>query len=261
MSSSSSTSEQTWQFSHFGLIVTGEGEEQFLPELFRSITATTGRCSFKVIRRIGQRWPITSERRKLRMIGTGKVIPDRDATEIGLPARRFLSANTTNFFVLIDDLEKERSADLQPIFDRYRLALNTMLDESQARRASVHFLVNMLEAYFFADIRAVNAILGTELEEYDGDVETIRNPKGKLKKQYPGFDEIADGHQIVEKLDMSHVLSRKETCASLRTMFAWIYRAIGEPAGEVYQLLDGRYNEVTKPQICALPQARPEVSS
>ena len=259
MNSSGSTSGQTWQFFQFGLIVTGKGEEQFLPELFRSITATTGRCSFNVIRRIGQRVPITSERRKLRMIGTGKVIPDRDATEIGLPARRFLSVNTTNYVVLIDDLEKERSADLQPIFDRYRLALNTMLHASQAPRASVHFLVNMLEAYFFADIRAVNAVLGTNLEEYNGDVETIGNPKGKLKERYPGFDEIAHGLQIVQNLHMPHVLSRKETCASLRTIFAWIYRAIGEPACDEYQLLDGCYNEVTKSQIWALPPARPEV--
>ena len=254
MNSSGSTSGQTWQFFRFGLIVTGKGEEQFLPELFHSITATTQRCSFEVIRRIGQRSPIKSERRKLRMTGTGKVIPDRDATEIGLLARGFLSSNT-RFVVLIDDLEAKRAEDIQQVFDRYRKALDTILDESRASRASVHFLVNMLEAYYFADIRTVNAVLGTNLEEYEGDVETIRNPKGELKKQYPDFDEIADGRQIVRGLDMPHVLSRKETCASLRTMFAWMYRAIGEPASDEYQLLDGCYSEVTKPQICALPPA------
>ena len=85
---------------------------------------------------------------------------------------------TGNRYVLvIDDLEERRSIDVHQIFDRYRLALDTMLPENQTHRASVHFLVNMLEVYYLADARAVNAVLGTNLVDCEGDVETIRNPK------------------------------------------------------------------------------------
>ena len=130
---------QHWQFLHFGLIVTGRAEEEFLPTLFQSLSAS-GRCSFKVIRRIDQRSPIKSQKRKLRMIGGGKRIPDKDATDIGLPARQFLSSESS-FVILIDDLEAARSKEIQQVFGRYRLALNDMLEPNQIRRASVHFLV------------------------------------------------------------------------------------------------------------------------
>ena len=113
----------------------------------------------------------------------------------------------------------------------------------------MHFLVNMLEAYFFADSRAVNSILDTDLGDYEGDVETIRNPKGLMKRVCPGFDVVEDGCRIIGSLSVPHVLSREDTCSSLRTMFAWIYKAIGEPESELRHLVVGRYNEVTKGQI------------
>ena len=121
-----STDCQGWRFYHFGLIVTGKTEEKCLPKLFRSLSAT-GRCSFKVIRRIGQRLPIESPRRKLKMVGSGKTIPDRDAKDIGFPAREFLSSET-HFVVLVDDLEAGRSGEIRQIFNRYRLALDTGQD-------------------------------------------------------------------------------------------------------------------------------------
>ena len=130
---------RAWRYFRFGLIVTGEDEAEFLPDIFRSLAAT-GRCSFRVIRRIGQRSPIRSPRRRLRMMGSGKQIPNREEEEIGLPARTFLSSDD-RYVLLIDDLEAKRSGDIQQIFDRYRLALDTMLLEDQAHRASVHFLV------------------------------------------------------------------------------------------------------------------------
>lgn len=241
---------QEWRFSRFGLIVTGRAEETFLPKLFRSISVS-GRCSFKVLRRVAQRSPIKSTKRKLRMIGSGKSIPDKDATDIGLPARNCLSSGF-NFVVLVDDLEVKRSDDVQQVFDRYRLALDEVLGPNQTHRASVHFLVNMLEAYYFGDAQAVNLVLGTEIEDYKGDVETIRNPKSELKKLYRGFDEIEHGERIIEELRVGHVLSRKETCPFLRTMFAWICKAMGEVAGETYRLMDGRYSAVTKAQVNAL---------
>ena len=84
--------------------------------------------------------------------------------------------------ILIDDLETKRSGEVQQVFDRYRLALNEMLERNQIRRASVHFLVNMLDAYYFADAQAVNQVVGSEIDDYDGDVETIRNPKSKASR-------------------------------------------------------------------------------
>ena len=194
------------------------------------------------------------------MLGSGKQIPDRDAEEIGLPARQFLSSED-RFVLLIDDPEAERSHDIQQVFDRYRLALDTMLNEIQAGRASVHFLVNMLEAYYFADTRAANTVLGIDLDDYEGDIETIRHPKNRLKMICPEFDAKEHGRQIIKRLNVLHVLSRGEVCSSLRTMFAWIYKAIGEPEGEIRQLLDGRYNDVTKWQISALSPREPETSS
>ena len=249
MSVSTPDSGRAWRFFQFGLIVTGKGEEEFLPKLFRSLAAT-GRCSFKVIRRIDQRSP-RSPRRRLWMMGSGKQIPDKDEAEIGLPARTFLSSDD-RYVLLIDDLEADRSNDIQPVFDRYRLALDTMLPEDQAHRASVHFLVNMLEAYYFADARAVNAVLGTDLDDCEADVETIRNPKRRLKGLYPGFHEREHGRLIVEQLDVLHVLSRADACCSLRTIFAWIYTAIEEPDSEIRSLLDGCRNETTRGQIDAL---------
>ena len=184
-------------------------------------------------------------------MGSGKQIPDRDAEEIGLPTRRFLSS-ADRYVLLIDDLEAKSSSDIQQVFDRYRRAFDTMLTENQAHRASVHFLVNMLEAYYFADMRAVNAVLGTDLDDFEGDVETIRNPKRDLKNLWPGFDEREHGRLIVERLDVLHVLSRSDACCSLRTIFAWVYTAIEEPDSEIRSLLDGCHNETTKGQIGAL---------
>ena len=59
-----------WRHFRFGLIVTGQTEQHCLPDLFR-IVASQGNCSFKVIRRIGQRSPIRSEKRKQRMVWHG----------------------------------------------------------------------------------------------------------------------------------------------------------------------------------------------
>lgn len=246
---------QDWQFLHFGLIVTGRAEEDFLPVLFRSISAS-GRCSFEVIGRIGQRSPVKSKRRKLRMVGSGQIIPDRDATDIGLPARSFLSSQSS-FVVLVDDLEARKPADVQQVFDRYRLALDSVLRPNQVGRASVHFLANMLEAYYFADAQALNQVLGTRIADYEGDVETIRNPKSELRKLYQGFHEIRHGRLVAERLRAHHVLSRKETCAFLRTMFAWICSAIGVPDSETYRLSDGHYSGVTQGQISGLPPRTP----
>src|SRR5207249_3624659 len=118
-----------------------------------------------------------------------------------------------------------RSAQIEQVYKRYREVLDKMLGPHR-KRASVHFLKNMLEAYFFADAKAVNAILGTSLRDFEYDVETIRHPKGDLKVLFQGYDEIQHGRQILAQLDVPHVLSRVDTCASLRTMFAWCCKAL-----------------------------------
>ena len=161
--------------------------------------------------------------------------------------------------MLVDDLEHHRRDRAQQVFDRYRQALDTiLLTTDRIYRASVHFLVNMLEAYYFADANAVNTILGLNppLEDWSEDVEIIPNPKAELKKLYPGFREVDDGGNILEHLNVEHVLSRSDTCASLRTLFAWCSKVLEKfPDYEAlslidkYQLRDGELSEVTRPQL------------
>lgn len=250
-------SEAACAFVRFGLIVTGKTEREHLPKLFNSLMAT-GVCHFEIIRFIGQRDPITSPQRKLEMVGSGKLIPDKDATEIGFPARRYLMVNKCNLVVLIDDLEYHRVQEAQQVFARYRRVFDTVLSSELQPRAAVHFLANMIEAYYFAHTDAVNKVLNFDppLEDYTGDVEAIRNPKSDLKQLCTGFDEIEDGGKILECLDLAHVLSRSETCAWLRTLFAWCVEALQQYAfcdisdlAEVYRLQDGLFSPVTCLQL------------
>ena len=240
-----------WRFIKFGLIVTGETEEQCLPSLFRIFTAG-GTCLFEVIRRIGQRSPILSERRRRTMVGTGKAIPDRDAEQIGFPARKYLAKSDANYVLLVDDLEADRSAHIQEVFSRYRLALDEILPARLVPRAAVHFLVNMLEAYYFADAAAPNRVLGTELDDFEGGVETIPHPKNWLKSLHRGFDEKEHGAQILAELDVTHILSRQDSCASLRTMFAWVSEAVGDrdllPPGQLLPTTE-RQIEAVREQV------------
>jgi hypothetical protein len=182
------------------------------------------------------------------MVRTGQLITSRDENEIGLTARRCLQTKPNSFVLLVDDLEGDRASQIVDVFGRYRDVLDRMLGPLR-HRASVHFLVNMLEAYFFADARAVNEVLDLGWQDYAEDVETIRHPKNDFKNSFRGYDEIEHGRQILARLDVPRVLSRPETCASLRTMFAWCARALGEPQTDLFQLVQGRYNPVTRPQI------------
>ena len=237
---------------HFGLIVTGETEQQHLPKLFRSLMEV-GICTFEVIRRVGQLKVITSVER-LKALGNGKDIPSIDA-KIGLAARKYLMTDVCHFVLLIDDLEYDRRDQAQQVFDRYRLALDTVLNTLK-HRASVHFLVNMLEAYYFADAQAINAILKTSLSDNEDDVEEIRQPKNKLKGLYSCFDEIKHGGAILNKINIEHILSRPDTCASLRTLFAWCVEVLAQHPNfdranfyDKYNLHDGKLSEITGTQL------------
>jgi Domain of unknown function (DUF4276) len=241
-------SNSEWRFVKFGLIVTGDTEAQHLPRLFDSMTKL-GNCYFEVVRQIGQRSPITSNRRKLKMVGSGQTIVNKDETDIGLPVRQYLSKGLDRYVLLVDDLERDRREQTAEVFNRYRLALDTMLSQQQKHQASVHFLVNMLEAYYFADPETVNSILGTSLQAYDGDVEDIPNPKSNLKLLYSGFDEVTHGGQILTRLNTEQVLSNPDNCASLRTLFAWCLQCMHQPRTEQYQLLAGKFSSVTQEQL------------
>jgi hypothetical protein len=231
-------SHPTWFFFRIALLVTGKGEGQFLPRLFRSLEAE-GHCSFEVGRWIRQLRPKASNK-PLKGVGKGHQLPKGDEA-IGLAARGYLR-NGYHYVILVDDLAHDFRDQADAVFQRYRVALDTILGPAGlSSRASVHFLVNMLEAYYFAHADAINAVLGTQLADFAGDVETIRHPKNELKKLHPGFDEIEHGRAIIECLDVAHVLSNPATCRSLRTLFGWCSKAIGRDVDDVYQLASGSY--------------------
>lgn len=267
---------------HFGLIVTGEGEREFLPSLFRNFSET-GKAVFYVIAKTGQLAPITSPIRQIQMVGRGNTIPSKDIEKIGLPARNYLNQSSSHCVLVIDDLEQSQRDLARQKFDRYRLAVDTVLiDKPEYKtKVAVHFLVNMLEAYFFTDINAINEYVGfpSPLEEFIGDVEEIPHPKNILKttcnQQFNGrrgYDEKVDGEHILARLRPESLLIAPNTCAWLRTLFAWCYEKIVELHFDFevnkenldfldaveeefpdfvseYHLNDGIYSDVTKPQL------------
>jgi hypothetical protein len=214
-------------------------------------------CSFEVIGRIGQRNPITAEKKVLRMAGTGKIIPDTDEEQIGLPARRFLRNQTLHFIILIDDVEASRRSFIDQVYLRYRKAIDTMLQSEETRRASVHFFANMLEAYYFAHSQAVNIALKSLVlsSDFSGDVETINHPKNQLKNLFVGFDEREHGALIVAQLDLDYILANPNTCAFLRSLIGWCVNQLvrygqlyDSKLPHYYQLRDGIRAEITKDQ-------------
>jgi hypothetical protein len=237
-------------FRHVGLIVTGEGEEQFLPRFLRALLID-GDCTFEVVRRIGQRSEVRSPARRLRMVGSGKVIPTIDEEQIGLPARRFLTEprHEHALLVVVDDVERSRGASWLEVFRRYRVAPDTMLPAPMRARAAVHFLKNMLEAYYFADAAAISSVLGLSLVDHDGDVEQIGHPKNRLKQLFPNFDEVEHGHRIVDALDLEKVLCNPETCPTLRALVGWVVVRLGHQINSRFQLDQGIYSTVTGHQI------------
>lgn len=237
-------------FVRFGLIVTGEAEERSLPRLFKAL-ARRAPCHFEVIRRIGQRTP-RGPRRQLAMVGSGKLVADRDMTDFGIPARSYLDRHGEHAHVLlVDDLEWDRKDLHAEVFERYRRTLDAALfDPRKRRRAAVFFLVMMLEAYYFAVPRVLCEELGLEeLPDHlrDLDVETIRHPKNELKGLVRGFREIEDGGRILERIDVEEILASADRCAALRTLVAWCARALGVPWP--LDVVDGVLCPVTRVQL------------
>lgn len=236
-------------FVRFGLFVTGKGEAQFLPRLFRVFhSLAPNGCHFEVLARINQRRP-RSQGRRLQMAGSGKTIADSDTSDFGIPARNWLHGNESAHVLLIDDLEWDWRDQHTEVFARYRKVFDTVLPESMQRRVAVFFLVMMLEAYYFGDPSALRAVLGIDLGKPEIDLEAIRHPKNELKRLHRGFDEIEHGLAIVERLDLARVLSNPSTCLALRTMFAWVGRALELPADEHPWIFAGQRCPVTGPQL------------
>ena len=245
----------------FGIIVTGVGEAKFLPKMFQSLR-NVGPFTFFVLGRIGQLSPRKSQKGagKLTLPNKPIIIPGRDE-ELGLKVRGFLQESENHFVLVVDDLEYDRLDTVTGCFRRYREAIDTIVTDSKMnRRASVHFLVMMLESYFFADAQAVNKALGAEVlaSDYLGDVETIRHPKNDLKALFAGFDEVRHGDEIIGRLDVVHVLSNPNTCTSLRTLFAWCVESILEYLPDFqgvfpeYHLDGGKQSSVTNGQLSVL---------
>ena len=250
-----------WHFCHFGLLVTGRGEAEFLPNFLRALTQT-GHCTFEVIRKFEQRAP-KSSKKALRANGSQKNLPDRDTRDFGFPAREYVHRSENHFVLLVDDLEHAtvRQDKEGAKFLRYREALDTILGKD-AHRASVHFLQFMVEAYYFGDPDSVKQVTGVSptlegvkfAEEVKnapehGNIEGIRHPKSELKKQIKGFKGTTHGHEICNQIDMDHVLHDPRTCASLRTLFVWCTSVMREPLTERFCLTTGVQSVLTGKQV------------
>ena len=119
MNSHDTTSYQQCYFFKLGLLVTGKTEEEHIPKLFKSLTKL-GICYFEVIRKVEQLGVRTSQKKQLKMVGTGKDLPNKDAERIGFPARDYLLKDPCTYVLLLDDLEYDRTHQAQQIFERYR---------------------------------------------------------------------------------------------------------------------------------------------
>ncbi len=96
--------------------------------------------------------------------------------------------------------------------------------------------------------------MNPQLQDHDGDVEQIRNPKATLKGLFPSCSEVNHGAGILGKLDIPHIVSHVERCGYLRSLFAWCVKhvsahvernAVEQPD---YRLEDGVRAEVTSAQ-------------
>lgn len=260
--------EAAWRFVKIGLVVTGEGERDFISAFLRPIAAT-GKCHFPIILQTGQRHALT-ETKERAYNATGKIIPDRDAA-IGAKIRHWLASDESHYAIWLDDLESASRPDAARKFERMRKAVDTMLSKSELLkpRFAVHFLVNMLEAYYFAHTSVVNAVnfqrdevetpVYLQLQDHAGDCENLVHPKNELKRLVANigrgfsFDETLDGTVIVHRLDLDRILGSPATCRSLRTLVAWCWETIGEPRAERFRLTDGVYWNATAGQLQVQP--------
>jgi hypothetical protein len=205
---------------------------------------------------IGQHSPRKANMSALKIVGTDKKITNALETKVSIPARTWLLQNPDCFVLLIDDLESSRIHMAQEVFTNYRSALDKALPTQELRdRVSVHFFINMLEAYYFAHPEAVNDVLRTNLVEPTTDVEDIEHPKNALDKEFKfndsnnKFKEIEHGTKIVNRLDLERILANPQTCRALRALVGWCRHRLGAPFDARWRLLDGEFHPLTRDQI------------
>ena len=186
------------------------------------------------------------------MVGKGKPLSSKQE-DFALKIRGFLEQSPANLALVTDDLE-DRTPMHNAVFATYREPLDRILSpRGLQNRASVHFLVPMIEAYFLADATAVNEAFELAIDEPEGDPEEIRGAKGKLKKhcQVAGanYNERTTGEVLAGRIDLEKILDNPDYCVSLRCLVKWCSRRSGEPDGDRFQLLNGKVSEVTAVQI------------
>lgn len=250
----------------FKLFLTGDVEQRSVREILRQIVADQNQtwtesggqpvefdsqCEF-----VKQQTPRKGVIESLKMTGTAKNLPTVLEERISLPALAWLRNNPDGFVILIDDLESSRRNIAPEVFKNYRLALNkTLFSEELRNRASVHFFINMLEAYYFTQPEVVNPILGIDLVEPSSDVEEINHPKNRLDslmKQRDAsakFKEIEHGSAIIGQLNLERVLNNPKTCRSLRTLVGWCRHRLGATFDQRWRLVDGEFHPLTRDQI------------
>lgn len=243
------------------LVVTGHGEAKCASSVIGKIFGT-----FHAIKPLE---PIRADQRPRQTIRTtsgrssgqfDKDVPTKRHLEVIRELGKRL-ADPAVICILIDDLEGGERTVAVAHFEYYRRMLNDIPAVNVTARSSAHFLVNMLEAYFFHDVEATNRVIeGLELGRHDGDVEDISHPKDALKNeikqrigQNRGYRETEDAVKIVRHLNLETVLADPDQCRSLRTLVAWCWEQIGQERTDRFQLKDGAYWEVTASQLRVCP--------
>jgi len=253
-----------WSRIKIKILVTGKGEEKFIELLFKPLLAS-GFLDWEPPRRIQQ---LTPTKEQLKVAGTEKKLIGKRDEEIGVAARAFLASSKQNerrILVLLDDLEGARSEVASSVFNRYRDALDVMLLASGLNKAaSVHFLRNMLEAYYFSDVSAINLAMNVlhpahgkgDIPACAEDVENIPHPKNELKKHFGSFDEISDGKAVMEKLNVETVLMNPETCRALRTLFNWCLGQMKSYAGYTDWQSAAKWESLTNGKLWEITQSQ-----
>jgi hypothetical protein len=246
-----------WAFYRFGLLVTGIGEREGLPSLLRQLN-DDGHSTFKVVAKIEQLSPRSAQAFvPLKVTGKQQNLPSRDQ-ELALRVRAALQGNL-DFVILVDDLEQSRRQQVEAVIDRYSTAGRLLLKDNEKHRFAVHLLVNMMEAYFFADTNAVEHVLGYKVVSPDADVENIGHPKSVLKDQSDGaYDEREHAPQLLETLNLETVLGCPTTCRSLRTLVSWCVRAKRQLPSARFNLAEGELYQPTASQLDELPPVEQE---
>lgn len=251
-----------WQPVRIQLVVTGRGEAKCAANLVGKVIHAAGRAIHPLEAVAADQRP----RKQIRNIS--KLLPAQAGRQV--PTKRHLEvirelgkrlADPAVICILIDDLEKGERQAAAAHFEYYRRMLDDIPAKNAAARSSVHFLVNMLEAYFFHDVEATNQVIeGLELGRHDGDVEDISHPKNALENEIKqrigrdrGYRETDDAVKIVRHLNLETVLADPDQCRSLRTLVAWCWEQIGQERTDQFQLKGGAYWDVTASQLRERP--------